>query len=297
MTQLEIDQLVREIGDELLQRLGPQSGLAKAASSPSCGCSQCAAAQNETPAGKPAEVNGIGFQGSWIPPKEGIAGLIDHTLLRPEATEAEIVQLCGEAKRYRFAAVCVQPCWLARVVRELRGAKVKACTVIGFPHGATLTPVKCAEAEQALKLGARELDMVVHIGALKSGDLDVVFSDIRAVVDLARRAEACVKVILEMPLLTETEKIHGAALARLAGAAFVKTSTGFGPAGADPRDVALLKRVVGSETGIKAAGGIRSYPRLQQMMAAGATRIGASASVKILEEAASRLGTAAPSGA
>jgi deoxyribose-phosphate aldolase len=281
MTPFEFDDLVRRIGDEILARMGGavSSGAASAvAAANACGC-------GPAPALKPSSA-GNRNAGHWSPPKEGIAGLIDHTLLRPDATERDIVTLCQEAWQHSFAAVCVHPAWVARAVRELRGSKVKTAAVIGFPHGATVTPAKCAETEQVLKLGAVEIDVVVQIGALKAGDLDAVYCDLRPVVDLAHSANAVVKAILEMGCLGEEQKIHGCVLAKLAGADFVKTSTGFGPSGATVSDVALARRVVGAETGIKAAGGIRSFEDFRAMMAAGATRIGASAGVEILRQAA-----------
>jgi len=283
MTPFEFDDLVRRIGDEILARMGGavSSGAASAvAPANACGCNPAPALDRSSAAA------GNGNAGRWSPPKEGIAGLIDHTLLRPDATERDIVNLCQEARQHGFAAVCVHPAWVARAVRELRGATVKTAAVIGFPHGATVTPAKCTETEQVLKLGAVEIDVVVQIGALKAGDLDAVYSDLRPVVDLAHCAGAVVKAILEMGCLGEEQKIHGCVLAKLAGADFVKTSTGFGPSGAKARDVALARRVVGAETGIKAAGGIRSFEDFRAMMAAGATRIGASAGVEILRQAA-----------
>jgi deoxyribose-phosphate aldolase len=214
-----------------------------------------------------------------------IASLIDHTLLRPEATRDQIVNLCQEARRHNFASVCVNAAWVPLCAQLLHGSPVKVCTVVGFPLGATLTEAKRAETEQAVKLGAQEIDMVIHVGALRSGDLDLVCNDIRAVVEAAHRAGAIVKVIIEAALLDDRQKAVACALSRLAGADFVKTSTGFGPSGASVHDVALMHRVVGGEMGIKAAGGIRTFDDLQKMASAGATRIGASASVKILEEA------------
>ena len=220
----------------------------------------------------------------WTPPPDGIAGLIDHTLLKPDASEQDVARLCEEARRHGFAAACVHPDKVGIVERELRGSNVAVCTVIGFPHGANVTPIKMAEAEQALKLGATELDMVVSITALKQGRLDYVHNEIRSIVELAHAAGALVKVILEMALLDERSKVNGCVLAKLAGADFVKTSTGFGPSGAEPADVALMHRVVGGETGIKAAGGIRTYSRFRDMMRAGATRVGAGAGLAILED-------------
>lgn len=218
---------------------------------------------------------------------ERIAALIDHTLLRADATRDQVVKLCQEARKFHFASVCVNAVWVPLCAQLLHGSPVKVCTVVGFPLGATLTEAKRAETEQAVKLGAHEIDMVIQVGALRSGDLDFVHNDIRAVVDAAHRGGAIVKVIIEAAFLDDAQKLQACALSRLAGADFVKTSTGFGPSGATVHDVALMQRVVGGEMGIKAAGGIRSFDDLKLMAAAGATRIGASASVKIMEQAAS----------
>ncbi|MBV9742827.1 MAG: deoxyribose-phosphate aldolase [Acidobacteriia bacterium] len=215
-----------------------------------------------------------------------IAALIDHTLLKPEATRADIEKVCSEARQYGFASVCVNPFWVPAVEAELRGSPVKVCTVIGFPLGATSTEAKVAEAALALRAGAQELDMVINVGALRSGDEDLVKLDIRAVVEAAREAGAIVKVILETALLEDTRKVTACVLAKQAGAEFVKTSTGFGPGGAKVEDVALMRKAVGPQMGVKASGGIRTLADLEAMVAAGATRIGASASVKIMAEAA-----------
>ena len=220
----------------------------------------------------------------------GFAGLIDHTLLKPEASRDEIRKLCQEASRFGFASVCIHPWYVPLAAELLRGTKVKVCTVIGFPLGATLPQVKMYEAEQAIKLGAQEIDMVINIGALKSGQDDVVESDIRGVVEASHRGGAICKVILETALLTVDEKVRALIACKKAGADFVKTSTGFSTAGATAEDVALMRAVVGSEIGVKAAGGVRSFDDLKKMVCAGATRIGASASVKIMEQA----GGAAP---
>jgi len=216
----------------------------------------------------------------------GIAGLIDHTLLKPEATPDDIRKLCREAAGFGFASVCINPWNVPLAAEMLRGTNVKVCTVAGFPLGATLPQVKIHEAEEAIKLGAREIDMVINIGALKSGQDDVVEYDIRGVVDASHRGGAICKVILETALLTHEEKIRGSAAAKRAGADFVKTSTGFSTAGATAEDVALMRAVVGPEMGVKAAGGVRSFEDLKKMVCAGATRIGASASVKIMEDVA-----------
>jgi deoxyribose-phosphate aldolase len=215
-----------------------------------------------------------------------IARLIDHTLLKPEATREDVKKLCSEARQYGFASVCLNPCWVPLAARELAGSNVKVCAVAGFPLGASVTSVKAAEAEQAARDGAREVDMVINVGALRSGDFDAVKNDIEAVANACHRQGAIVKVILETALLDDTQKAVACTLAKMAHADFVKTSTGFGPAGATAQDVALMRMVVGPEMGVKAAGGIRTLEDLKKMTAAGATRIGASASVKIVEATA-----------
>jgi len=215
-----------------------------------------------------------------------LAALIDHTILKPEATRDDVVRVCREARRYGFASVCVNPYWVPLAAQELKGSPVKVCTVAGFPLGATSTAAKVCEAELAIRDGAQEIDMVMNIGALKSGDYAAVESDIRMVAETCHSHGALLKVILETALLDDTEKAIACALAKLAGADFVKTSTGFSKHGATAADVALMRRVVGPQMGVKAAGGIRTLEDLKAMTAAGATRIGASASVKIVEAAA-----------
>jgi deoxyribose-phosphate aldolase len=189
-----------------------------------------------------------------------IAQLIDHTLLKPEATREQIDRLCHEALEYRFASVCVNPTHVARCAELLRESDVKVCTVVGFPLGATTTAVKAYETRQAIDDGATEIDMVINVGALKSGDFDTVQADIAAVVDTAHAAGALVKVIIETALLSDEEKAAACRLAQAAGAEFVKTSTGFGPGGATVEDVALMRRVVGPEMGVKASGGCATTP-------------------------------------
>jgi len=212
--------------------------------------------------------------------------MIDHTLLRPDATRAEIQKVCREAIEHRFASVCVNSYWVPLVASTLAGTPVKVCSVVGFPLGAALTKAKVAETEAALHLGAQEIDMVLNIGALRSGLDEAVQYDIQAVVDAAHRESALVKVILETALLTDDEKIKACLLAKAAKADFVKTSTGFGPSGATEHDVALMRRTVGPEMGVKASGGIRTVEDALKMVAAGANRLGASASVKIVEATA-----------
>jgi deoxyribose-phosphate aldolase len=243
MDAQQIEQLAAQIGEEIIARAGHRPGASGAS----------------------------------------IANLIDHTLLRPEATGREIAKLCREARQYGFAAVCVNPCWVALAVSELAGSATKIATVAGFPLGATSTEAKRAEAAAALRVGAQEIDMVMNIGALRAGDLETVKQDIQAVTAECHAAGAIVKVILETALLDDRQKAVAATLAKMAGADFVKTATGFGPGGATAQDVALLRRVVGPEMGVKAAGGIRTLDDLRRMTAAGANRIGTSAGVEIVE--------------
>jgi len=214
-----------------------------------------------------------------------VAALIDHTMLRPEATRADIVKLCGEARQYGFATVCINPYWVPLAASELAGSPVKVCTVAGFPLGATSTEAKVAEAAAALRAGAREIDMVINVGALRSGDVDAVKLDIQAVARVCHDANAIVKVILETALLNDAQKTTACGLAQAAGADFVKTSTGFGPAGATVQDIVLMRHTVGPRMGVKAAGGVRTLDDFRAMVAAGASRVGASASVKIVEAA------------
>jgi deoxyribose-phosphate aldolase len=218
-----------------------------------------------------------------IPDDKSLASTIDHTLLKPDATADQIAQLCYEAKKYHFASVCVNPTNVKLCAELLRGSDVKVCTVIGFPLGATTTEVKVVETKDALENGATEIDMVINIGALKAGDSELVARDIRGVVKTAHEANALVKVIIETALLTDEEKVIACLLAKEAGADFVKTSTGFSSGGATVHDVALMRRTVGPSLGVKAAGGIHSHEEAEQMIAAGATRIGASAGIKIIQ--------------
>lgn len=216
---------------------------------------------------------------------QDIAPLIDHTLLKPEATSAQIRQLCEEAVRFGFAAACINPCYVPLAAELVRGSAVKVCTVAGFPLGATTMDAKVFEAQEAIQHGAQEIDMVIRVGALKSGDHDAVESDIRHVVEACHRDKAICKVILENCLLTDEEKIRACKIAVRAGADCVKTSTGFGVGGATVEDVALMRATVGPTMGVKASGGIRTYEDLMKMVAAGATRIGTSSGVRIMEEA------------
>ena len=227
----------------------------------------------------------------------GVAGVIDHTLLKPDASQKEIDQLCREAAEFKFATVCVNPAWVGRCAANLRGSSVGVCSVVGFPLGATTADVKGYETRRAIFDGAREIDMVINVGALKSGDLATVERDIAAVTTACRDCGVVSKVIIEAALLTDEEKVTACTLAKAAGADFVKTSTGFGPGGATVADVALMRRVVGEDMGVKAAGGVRDLEGLKAMVDAGASRVGASAGVKIVQQSQGKsVATAAKSG-
>jgi deoxyribose-phosphate aldolase len=225
-----------------------------------------------------------------------VASMIDHTLLKPDATRKEIETLCREAAEYHFATVCVNPTWVALCASILRGTGVAVTSVVGFPLGATTADVKHFETRRAIFDGAREIDMVINVGALKSGDLRVVERDIEAVASPCRECGAVSKVIIEAALLNDEEKVTACTLAKAAGADYVKTSTGFGPGGATAADVALMRRTVGHEMGVKAAGGVRDLEGLKAMVAAGATRIGASAGVRIVQESRGQQPVAAAKG-
>ena len=218
-----------------------------------------------------------------IPQDTNLAKMIDHTLLKPDATPEQIAQLCFEARKYHFASVCVNPTWVKLCAQLLEGSLVKVCTVIGFPLGATASEVKAFEAGNAIDQGATEIDMVINIGALKARELELVAQDIRGVVNVAHARGMIVKVILETVLLNDEEKTIACLLSKEAGADFVKTSTGFAGGGATVHDVELMRRVVGPEIGVKASGGVRTYEDAESMIKAGATRIGASAGVKIIQ--------------
>jgi deoxyribose-phosphate aldolase len=214
-----------------------------------------------------------------------LASMIDHTLLKPEATTPQVEQLCDEARRFGFASVCVNPTHVKLCAQLLQGSPVRVCTVIGFPLGANLPEVKAFEAQQAIRDGATEIDMVINVGALKDKNTDLVARDIATVVNVAHVSGALVKVIIEAALLTDEDKVTACRLARDAAADYVKTSTGLGPGGATEQDVALMRQTVGPQMGVKAAGGIRTLADAQRMIQAGATRLGASASAKIMAEA------------
>ena len=292
MDQSEFEQMIRIVAEEVVRYLAaPTTAIACGAASddeicPDCDMNCAEKCARKTRAVLEAGADRISCGPSVVELEAGFAGLIDHTLLKPEASRDDIRKLCQEAVRFGFASVCINP-WNVPLAAELvRGTKVKVCTVIGFPLGATLSQVKIHEAEEAIKLGAQEVDMVINIGALKSGEDDVVESDIRGVVEVAHRGGAICKVIFETSLLTIEEKVRASLASKRAGADFVKTSTGFSSGGATAEDVAIMRAVVGSEMGVKASGGVRTFEDLKKMVCAGATRIGASASVKIMEQAA-----------
>ncbi|HUS07422.1 MAG TPA: deoxyribose-phosphate aldolase [Bryobacteraceae bacterium] len=292
MDSSELDQLVAQIGEEILNRVGgPRFSNAEGLNIPDVVCPGCKQRCAQTCAQKTNDIVAAGADRisasdrlTKIDPK--IAASIDHTILRPDATQSDIQKLCTEAKRYGFASVCVNPHWVPVVARELAGSAVKVCTVVGFPLGANTTEIKKAETEAAIRVGAQEIDMVINVGALKSGDYDTVKLDIQAVVEASHRSAAIVKVIIEAALLDDNEKAMACTLSKLAGADFVKTSTGFAASGATAHDVALMRSIVGPKMGVKASGGIRTLEDLKKMAAAGASRIGASASVKIIEATA-----------
>jgi deoxyribose-phosphate aldolase len=294
VTQRELDILVAQIGEEILSRVDRPGGLSykkEGLNLPDQVCPGCVQRCVQTCARNAKEIIAAGADRvsaserlTKIDPS--IAALIDHTILKPEATRADIIKVCREARQYNFASVCVNPYWAPLVRAELAGSPVKICTVVGFPLGATSTEAKVAEAAAAVRAGAQEIDMVINVGALRSGDHEAVKLDIQQVVKVSHEAGAIVKVILETALLDDNQKAVACTLCKLAGADFVKTSTGFGPSGATAHDIALMRSVVGPEMGVKASGGIRTLHDLQTMTAAGATRIGASASVKIVEATA-----------
>lgn len=214
--------------------------------------------------------------------KEYVASIIDHTILKPEATEQDVIKLCAEAKKYGFASICINPCHVKLVREELRGSNVKTCTVIGFPLGANTSAVKAFETKTAIEDGAEEVDMVINVGMLKAGNTNYVKKDIEAVVKAAA-GKALVKVIIEACLLTDEEKSAVSKLSKEAGADFVKTSTGFSKWGAKAEDVRIMRAAVGNELGVKASGGIHTFEEATEMIEAGASRLGTSASIKIVE--------------
>jgi deoxyribose-phosphate aldolase len=293
VTQAELDRLVVQIGEELLARI-PAGGLQKQGEGlnlPDQVCPGCVQRCPQTCARNTKEIIAAGA--SRISASEkltkidpAIAALIDHTILKADATRADVVKVCREARQYGFASVCVNPYWVPLVTAELAGSRVKVCTVVGFPLGATSTESKVCETQVATRAGAQEIDMVINVGALKSGEHDAVRNDIATVCRAAHAGGAIVKVIIETALLDDEQKRVACQLAKAAGAEFVKTSTGFAATGATAHDVALMRAAVGPVMGVKASGGIRTLDDLRAMAAAGATRVGASASVKIVEATA-----------
>ena len=290
----ERDRLVDEITRQVLSALdspsarGPAPRAAEPHTHDHATCDRCRAWGNGAVRG-PEETRVLAEAGAsrvvatvgYCPASDGLASVIDHTLLKPDATREEVDQLCREAAQFCFASVCVNPNWVALCREILRDSGVKVCTVIGFPLGAHLPDVKSYEARRAVEQGAEEVDMVLNVGALKSRDYALVEQDIHGVVQASGRGTV-VKVILETSLLTRDEKVMGCTLAKAAGADFVKTSTGFGGGGATVEDVQLMRETVGPEMGVKASGGVRTRDDVEKMVAAGASRIGASAGVKIV---------------
>ncbi|HEY1168627.1 MAG TPA: deoxyribose-phosphate aldolase [Candidatus Limnocylindrales bacterium] len=277
------DQLVEAITREVLASLaapgavGVQGGTC-AGCSGAC-AAQCATKVRDVVAGGATRVE---YHGQAADVPTDLARYIDHTLLRPDAVVADIDKLCAEAAEFRFAAVCVNPTWVRRAADDLRNSDVGVASVVGFPFGATPTEIKVFEARRAIRDGAREIDMVINIGALKSGLQAQAREDIARVADACHEAGALCKVIIETGLLTDEEKVIACRLAQLGKADFVKTSTGYAKGGATVFDVALMRETVGPKMGVKASGGIRTAEDVQDMIAAGATRIGASAGVKIV---------------
>jgi len=278
-----IEELVSQITDVILSRLGGASS-----------ASECHLHHDECFVKCPDRMRSLiadggvrfGLTGAESEAAREVAGFIDHTLLKPDASRNEILKVCEEGVRYGFASVCINPIWVREAACALRGSGVKVCTVIGFPLGANVPDTKAYEARRAIFDGASELDMVVNVGALKSGDHDLVSRDIRGVVEVAHEVGYICKVIIETALLTDDEKVSACLIAKEAGADFVKTSTGFSKGGATAADVALMRRVVGGQMGVKASGGVRDLKQAQEMIRAGATRIGASVGVQIIQEAA-----------
>jgi len=289
MDRAAVEQLVEQITREVVAVLRAEENGSICSMDASGVCLSCELCVEKCPdrvqelvdAGASRVSSSLGIHGVTA----ALAGMIDHTLLKADATTEQFSKLCDEAKQYGFATVCVNPANVAYCAQQLRGTQVRVCSVVGFPLGATTPEAKAFEAQRAIRDGASEIDMVINVGALKSKDYDLVLRDIGAVTQVCHQGGAHSKVIIEAALLTDEEKVIACTLAKQAGADFVKTSTGFGPGGATLADVALMRRVVGEEMGVKAAGGIHSFREAAEMVAAGATRIGASAGVKILQEA------------
>lgn len=279
---VNIEELVSQITDVILSRLGSNGT-----------SSECAVYHDECFVKCPDRMQSLiasggvrfGLSGPESEAARQVARYIDHTLLKPDATRDEVLKICEEGARFGFASVCINPIWVRESACALRGSGVKVCTVIGFPLGANTPDTKAFEARRAIFDGASELDMVINVGALKSGDDDLVLRDIAGVVGVAHEVGYICKVIIETALLTDDEKVRACILSKEAGADFVKTSTGFSKGGATVADIALMRRVVGGEMGVKASGGVKDLKQAQEMIRAGATRIGASVGVKIIQEA------------
>jgi deoxyribose-phosphate aldolase len=280
-----IERIIEEVTREVLLRLNQGAGQPSARTD--CNCSDGSCTQNCAEKVQKVVQAGAARVSSTLgarPQSTDVARMIDHTLLKADASQEQIAQLCYEARTYHFASVCVNPAHVKLAAQLLKGSDVAVCTVVGFPLGATPPTVKAYETQQAIRDGATEIDMVINIGALKSEDYKAVYEDIAAGVRAAHAGNALVKVIIEAALLNDEEKVIASQLTKAAGADYVKTSTGFGPGGATVADVALMRRVVGPGLGVKAAGGVSNYADAQAMISAGATRIGASAGVRIVQE-------------
>ena len=290
LSSTDISQIAKKVG-ELLNTHNPSAQPNSAdhcATDMICQCGICVERQPETIRQFiDYGVDRIGFHnatGAACVP-EDIGKCIDHTLLKPDATEEDIKKICAEARDFQFASVCISPSYIPLAAKELAGTNVKVCTVVGFPSGAHMPEIKAMETRRAIRDGATEIDMVINIGALKSSNDDLVYRDIRMVCEACEDGGAISKVIIEAALLTDDEKVRACKLSKKARANFVKTSTGFGPGGATSEDVALMSKVIADAgIGVKAAGGIRSYEDAQKMVSAGATRLGASAGIKIVHE-------------
>jgi deoxyribose-phosphate aldolase len=287
-------QLIEAITRQVLATLAGPAG-ADGLGSDGTNCATCSGGCAARCAPKVAEVvaggaTRVSYSGEAGHVPVNLAKYIDHTLLKPDATDADIDKLCAEAMRHGFASVCINPVWVSRAAAILKGSDVAVASVVGFPFGATISEIKAHETRQVIRDGAREIDMVINIGALKSGLLDLVREDIAKVSDACHESGAINKVIIEAALLTDAEKVIACRLAKDAKADFVKTSTGYASGGATVFDVALMREAVGPRIGVKAAGGIRTKNDVEEMIAAGATRIGASAGVKIVTGAGESVG-------
>jgi deoxyribose-phosphate aldolase len=283
-----VDKLVEIITREILQAYSSQQQFQTPGENPLCKL-ECAGGMcvqtcfNKVGQVVSAGADRVGSTLGVIPSDLNIARMIDHTLLKPDATPDKVAQLCLEARKYNFASVCVNPTNVKLCAELLKGSPVKVCSVIGFPFGATMPDIKIFETQLAIQHGASEVDMVINIGALKGGDVKLVAHDIRGVVTTGHSLGALVKVIIETSMLTDEEKVIACLLAKEAGADFVKTSTGYGGGGATVQDIALMRRVIGPDMGVKASGGIHSKEDAENLIKAGATRIGASAGIKIIQ--------------